>query len=273
MESVYFTDLPKRVQKNVDSLLKERTFSFSRLSIIESCMFLYFLKYVEQLSENGEVLPLVLGKAVHKAIEGKLKGLDDKQALLSGWKEVDYYPFELSEYELLYRRADVQRGEALSDLIKTEFYFKLPLENSSDSPVIQGYIDYLRQVFGRYDFNDWKTNRIMYEPTDTNQLPLYAWAISKIYNVDSVTGTLSFLRFYRNRKKSRVFHHQDMEQARKWALNLARKALNSLENLQKGKSSVSKAFPPTLNEHCGNCPFAHVCVSAYENIENQKRGA
>lgn len=264
--SVQLTDLPTSVQKNIDLLIEERTFSFSRLSIIEECLYLYYLKYVEQVPVDDETLPLALGKAVHKAIEEKLKGADDKQALLSGWKEVEYYPFDLVEYETLFRNSNVKKGEALNGDVQTEIHFKLPLDEKSDSPYIQGYIDYLRNVFNMYDFQDWKTNRIMYEPTDTFQLPLYAWSISKLYNVESVSGALYFLRFYRDRRKSKVFMKDDMENARQWALSLANKALNSLKSFKMGKP-LEEAFPPTLNKRCMYCPFAYICLSTYESIE------
>lgn len=259
-------DLPQVVQINIETLLNVRTFSFSRLSLIEDCLFAYFLKYVEQVVVDDEKDYLMLGKAVHKAIEEKLNGLDDKQALLAGWKEVDYYPLNLEEFEWLFRQSKVIRGEALSEFAKTEIHFKIPLSDQPNTPYLQGFIDYLRIVYGTYDFSDWKTNRMMYEPTETHQLALYATALNIMFGVTSVRGTLHFLRFYKSSRKTKTFTEDDMFDAKKWALDLAEDTLQRLSDLKDGLKTVEEAFPPTLNAKCTFCPFAHICVSKYPKV-------
>ena len=255
------------IRKNVEVLLDERTFSFSRLSLIEQCLYAYFLKYVEQVKVDEDKSYLMLGKAVHKAIEEKIKGLDDKQALLAGWKEVDFYPLNLEEYERLFRQAKVSRGEALSEFAKTELHFKIPLSDKADTPYLQGFIDYLREVFGSYDFTDWKTNRSMYETTETYQLALYAAALHYMYGVQYVTGTLYFLRYFKNNRKSKSFTLNDMNAALKWALDIAEDTLQRLSDLNEGLKNIEEAFPPSLNDKCSFCPFAHICVNQYPNIK------
>jgi CRISPR/Cas system-associated exonuclease Cas4 (RecB family) len=262
-------DLPTEVQENIESLLNERTFSFSRLSLIENCLYAYFLKYVEQISVDDEKDYLMLGKAVHKAIEEKLKGLDDKQALIAGWKEVDYHPFNLEEYEWLFRQSKVIRGEALGEYAQTEIHFKIPLTDKPFTPYLQGYIDYLRVVYGSYDFTDWKTNRKMYEPSETYQLALYAVAVNVLYGVTRVTGTLHFLRFYKSARKTHTFTEIDMIKAKTWASDLAFDTLQRLSDLKDGLKTVEEAFPPKLNDKCSYCPFAHICVSKYPNAVKQ----
>lgn len=261
------TELPQVVQTNIKTLLNERTFSFSRLSLIEDCLYAYFLKYVEQVVVDDEKSYLMLGKAVHKAIEEKLNGLDDKQALLAGWKEVDYYPLKLEEYEWLFRQSKVNRGEALSEFSKTEIHFKIPLSEKPDTPYLQGYIDYLREVYGVYDFTDWKTNGKMYEPTKTKQLALYALALHVLHGATSIRGTLHFLRFYKDARKMKTFIEDDMFKAKKWALVLAEDTLQRLSDLKDGLKTVEEAFPPKLNDKCTFCPFAHICVSKYPKVK------
>lgn len=264
--SAKLCDLPSEINANVDTLLKERTFSFSRLSLIETCLFAYYLKYVEQVVVDEEKSYLMLGKAVHKAIEEKLKGLDDKYALLAGWKEVDYYPLNLKEYEWLFRQSKVVRGEALGEFVKTEIHFKFPLSKQPNSTYLQGYIDYVRVVFGAYDFIDWKTNRKMYDPSDTYQLALYAAALNHLYGIASITGSFQFLRFFKNSRKTKTFIETDMTTAKNWALNIAEDTLKRLSDFKEGLKTVEEAFPPTLSDKCSSCPFAHICVSEFPNI-------
>lgn len=254
----------KEFRQHVEKLMKEQTFSFSRLKLFESCPFRWYLKYVEKL-EEGETLPLMLGKAVHKAIEEKLLGKSDKEALLEGWKEVDFYPFDLVEYETLFRRANVTRGDALRSTVEVEKHFLLPLDGEG-SPKIQGYIDLIQQIFGTYSFTDWKTNRLIYDPMDNMQLALYAWALSHIYNVSEITGTLFFLRFFKANAKSKIFKKAEMEQARVWALQLANEIQMRLEQHFVQKKFLADCFPAQGNPGCANCPFADRCLSLYPNI-------
>lgn len=253
----------------IEKLLKEQVFSYSRLTLFEECPYKWFLKYVEKI-EEGDSLPLMFGKAVHKAIEEKMLGKSDKEALLEGWKEVEYYSFNLIEYEALFRRANVMKGEAVHNPnVATERHFVLPLDGEG-SPQIQGYIDVTRLIFGTYNFTDWKTNRVMYDPMDTMQLALYAWALSQIHNVTEVTGTLFFLRFFKENVKSKIFRKHEMEAARVWALNLAKTIQSALKDFHTGKQTFEKCFPAKANPGCGTCPFADICVSNYPIISKSE---
>lgn len=256
-------------KEHIESLLSNQVFSYSRLKLFEECPLKWFFKYVLKIEEEN-VLPLDLGKAVHKAIEMKMIGYDDKQALLEGWQEVDFYPLNLQEYEALYKRANVSKGDANRDNVHTELHFKLPLAEEEGSPIIQGFIDEHREIFGTYQFTDWKTNRVMYEAMDNMQLALYAWAISKIYNVSQVRGTLFFLRFFKGNIKSHTFEQSDMEQARNWAFanaELIREKLNDHFIVQK---PLEDCFPAKANPNCSHCPFADMCVQMYPKIKESE---
>lgn len=259
-------ELPQNVLKNIDTLLNERTFSFSRFSLIEDCLFAYYLKYVEQVKVEDNKEYLILGKAVHKAIESKLNGLSDKESLIAGWREVDFSPLNLKEYETLFRRAKVIQGEALGESVKTEFHFKIPLSDKPNTPYLQGYIDYLRFIFGTYDFFDWKTNRSMYEADETFQLALYALALHILFDIEHVTGTLVFLRFFKNNKRRKTLTLEDMEKAKEWALSLAEDTLQRLSDLRDGSKSLQEAFPAKMHDKCSFCPFAYICVSKYPKL-------
>lgn len=251
-------------KQHVENLMKDQVFSYSRLKLFEGCPFRWYLKYVEN-HEEGDSMPLMLGKAVHKAIEEKLLGKSDKEALLQGWKEVDYYAIDLVEYETLFQRANVVRGDALRPNTEVEKHFTLPL-NGEGSPKLQGFIDMVQQVFGTYSFTDWKSNRLKYEPMDNMQLALYAWALSIIYNVPQVTGTLFFLRFFKDNVKSQLFTKVEMEEARSWALDLANEIQANLEKHFLQHMPLEECFPAKGNPGCSNCPFAIRCAIQYPNI-------
>lgn len=258
----------KEFNLHVKELMNNQVFSFSRLKLFESCPYRWFLRYVMKIEES-EALPLMLGKAVHKAIEEKMLGKTDKEALLEGWAEVEYYPLDLVEYEALFKRANVTRGSAQKSDVEVEKHFTMPL-NGQGSPKIQGYIDVILRIFGTVSFTDWKTNRLKYDPLDNMQLALYAWALSQIYNVTEVTGTLFFLRFFKDNAKTFTFRRAEMEKARLWALNLANEVNSSLNRHFVQKEQLSDCFPALANEGCRNCPFATQCVMNFPNIQKNK---
>lgn len=248
---------------------QEMIFSYSRLALFNDCRYRWFLKYIEKIEEDNDTTPLMLGKAVHKAIEEKMLGKSDKLALIEGWREVDYFDLNLDEYQSLFHNSHVEMGEGNSPNVSVEYHFELPLDGEG-SPKVQGYIDVIKHIFGTYSITDWKTNRVMYEPMDNMQLALYAWALSKIHNVPSVTGTLFFLRFFKNNRKTVTFNAEDMEKARTWALNLAHEALTAIANYEKGTVPFEECFPATPNHGCAYCPFAVNCTINYPKTEKGK---
>jgi hypothetical protein len=254
----------KELSPHVESLLQNQVFSFSRLKLFEGCPYRWFLKYVEKIEES-EALPLMLGKAVHKAIEEKMLGKSDKEALLEGWKEVTYYPLDLIEYESLYRRANVVKGDALRPNVEVEKHFTLPLDGEG-SPRIQGFIDVIRQIFGSYSFTDWKTNRMMYDPMENMQLALYAWALSKIYGVSEISGTLFFLRFFKDNAKTMTFKKEEMEEARLWALEVSNHINSAMNDYYVANADFDGCFPAKANPGCANCPYADICMLNYPKI-------
>ena len=175
--------------------MAQMIYSFSRLSLYIECAYRFYLRYVEK-REEPVTEPLVLGKAVHMAIELILKGQEVDEAILNADMEAELL-LDSKELRELVKKASVRKGEGLEKGVEIEKYVKVPLSNSKNAPVLQGYIDVVRNIFGSYEFIDWKTNRSKYSPTDTMQLPLYAWALSQMYQADEVTGTLFFLRYFK----------------------------------------------------------------------------
>lgn len=229
-------------------------FSFSRLNVYAECPFRFFCKYVLELPESV-TLPLALGKAAHKTIELKIKGMEHDEAVRQGWIESDFHPeVTFNEIDYLSKRAKIYVG--MGD---TEVHFNLPLSNEPNAPVLQGYIDLVAKD-GTF-FTDWKTNRKMYDVMDTRQIPLYAWAVDTIYNPkQAILGTLYFLRF--KKASSRLFDKVDMEFARLWALNLANEINFKLKQYQMNPTQSIHLFPAKPSNKCSYCPFAYQCTIA-----------
>lgn len=232
-------------------------FSFSRLNMYARCPYRFYRKYV--LKEQEEpTLPLALGKAVHKAIECRIKGMDENEAVMEGIIESDFFPgVTFDDVAFLSGRAGVKPfiGE-------TEVHFQLPLSKEPDAPIIQGFVD-LVQNDGTA-VTDWKTNRVMYDILDNYQLGLYAWAIGQIYNSPYIYGSLFFLRF--KQASRHAFTPEDMEQARLWAYNLAREINTNLTVHDMMPDQATKIFPAKPSSDCKHCPFAFECMKEFSVV-------
>ena len=222
-------------------------FSFSRLSLYELCPFRFYQKYVLNLPEPV-TKALALGKAVHKAIELRLHGMPEDEAVVTGWIETDCHP-EVNRDEIaeLVRNAPILKGEA-------EVHFELPLAYGTDLK-LQGYIDLVAED-GFYDF---KTNWRTYGPKDTMQLPLYAWAYMQLRGVREVTGTLYFLRY--KTPMSHRFTYIEAEDARRWAYKLANEIDTKVSCVELFPDMVRSQFPAQPGSHCKHCPFAMECYA------------
>lgn len=242
--------------------MAKMVYSFSRLSLYEECPYRFYLRYVEE-KEEPTTLPLALGKAVHQAIELILNGYDIDDALIKAIMESELI-LNFDEVKNLVKKAPIRKGEGLKKGVEVEKHFRLPLSDSENSPYIQGYIDLVREVFGTYEFIDWKSNRIKYKPLDKKQLPLYAWALSKIYKSSHIIGDLFFLRYFKNAQERKSFSKEDMEEARAWAEKIAIEIEDKLLFLKLGEP-VNELFPHKMNSNCKHCSFAAECLLKNEN--------
>ncbi|MDY7989849.1 PD-(D/E)XK nuclease family protein [Paenibacillus polymyxa] len=108
-------------------------YSFSRLSLYETCPHRFYYKYMLNRSEPV-TKPLALGKAVHKAIELRIQGVAVEDAIAAAVIEVDFHPeVTYEEIASLMQRAPEVSGQ-------TEVHFVLPLGAGIQ---LQGYIDLL----------------------------------------------------------------------------------------------------------------------------------
>lgn len=228
-----------------------KEFSFSRLQLYEQCPQRFYYKYVLGLDEPI-TKPLALGKAVHKAIELIIKGIDKEEAIKEGMKECDFHnEVSIDEVRQLVENAPFQKLKG-----QTELYFRLPLFNEENSPVLQGYID----LVDGNKIVDFKTNRIAYNILDNYQIALYSWAISKINGFSVVDGSLLFLRH--KSESTYSFNEAIMNEALNWARNLVKEINIKLEILDYHPTKWNELFPYKASNVCSHCPFSIECYKA-----------
>ena len=229
-------------------------FSFSRLSLYETCPYRFYKKYIQGY-EEPTTYPLALGKGVHKAIEDKIKGVSHSEAVLNGMIEADFHPeVTMEELSDLVSHAPIQENMG-----ETEIHFQLPLSDEESAPIIQGYIDLVSPDGSR--IVDWKTNRVRYDVRDNHQVGLYAWAIGQLRSRSTVEGNLFFLRFKRESKH--VFNQADMERSRQWALGVANEINSKREILDMLPEEAEELFQSTPSSHCRHCPFVIECYRKF----------
>lgn len=228
------------------------TFSFSRLSLYETCPYRFYKKYVEGY-EEPLTYPLALGSGVHKAIEEKMNGATHDEAITSGIVEAEFHP-EVTRKELSILTYNAPIHQITGE---TEIYFKRPLSNEEDAPLIQGFID----VVGNNYIVDWKSNRTMYNVRKNHQIGLYAWAMNQIRGMKEVYGRLYFLRF--RQESNFLYTAKEMEESRLWAYNLAKEIQGNLALAKAMPDLKDELFPSTPTAFCSHCPFAMSCFQKF----------
>lgn len=233
------------------------TFSFSRLSLYQTCPYRFYKKYVQGY-EEPTTFPLALGKAVHKSIQDRLNDISLQEALMNGFIEADFHPnVTKKELSWLTKSAPIfqVRGEV-------ELHFKIPLSNEEKAPELQGFID----VVSNDQIIDWKTNRKTYHVRDSHQLALYAWVISQLRGFSKVYGSLFFLRF--KKVSGFLFGPNEMENARSWAYEMAKEIQCKLSLLKVMPELKDGLFPDTPSSYCAHCPLAIECFRKYSTTAN-----
>lgn len=234
-----------------------KVFSFSRLNLYKTCPYRFYKKYIEGF-EEPVTYPLALGKGVHKAIEQKLNGSSHEQAVLSGVIEADFHE-EVTKEEIsrLTKNAPIHQVSG-----KIETYFKIPLSDEEDSPMVQGFID----VSSPKHIIDWKTNRIPYNVRGNHQIGVYSWAISQLTGSKNIYGELYFLRF--KRSSGYLYNIQDMEEARKWAYETAKEIQGKLALAEAMQELKDDLFPAKTSRFCSHCPVAVECYRKFAKYQN-----
>jgi len=227
-------------------------FSFSRLKQYETCPAAFSYKYLLELPEAPSE-PLVLGKAVHTAIEKYLNG-DDMDSAVQASVDEAQLPLDTGEVRNLAGHPEVQ--SVMGGTV--EQHFALPLDDSG-SVILQGYIDWWNEDNGGVILKDWKTNRIPYQPIKNHQLGLYAWALSQQTGAAEVQGELVFLRYsFSAMRYNHAYNRQDMSDAREWALKQALEIKEKLAQVDSVSDTI--LFPDRPGVACQHCGYSSLCI-------------
>lgn len=235
-------------------------FSYSRLSTFK-CPAAFYKKYVLK-TPMIPTEPLVLGKSCHAGIETLLKHKNSSEEFMRIVSSAIAGACDLSEDELfrLINHPEVLRTvDGLTDTSIIEDYFKMPITGDPVSPEIQGYIDLWSAKDDEIVLTDWKSNRVMYNPTENHQLGLYAGYLKEKTGLP-VRGRLVFLRFPKVGVVEHEYTDEDITAAQSWALETANEINKRLFNVQHRDGKVSENFPVKPGDTCQYCPSAHACV-------------
>lgn len=238
-------------------------FSATRLMSYEECPYKFYNQYILEL-ESDNTVPLALGSAVHEAIESILKGTTAQLAIMHSYQKYEHVGIDLEDVMQLVENAPYK--QFMGAAVTVEQHWRMPLDDAGQY-WITGVID-VADNEGNF-LADWKTNRKVYSPTDTKQLAMYAWALSRLKGKSIIKATLYFLRFYKQQEQSHTFFLHEMEDARRWALALT-KEINFKNNLVNmfastpvAEDTLKAQFPAKPSSRCNWCPFSVECVQKF----------
>lgn len=236
----------------LQTIVAQNVFSYTRLKMLEQCPLRYYKRYVLGIPEP-ETERELFGKVVHAVIDRMVKGQALDRAIDEAIDETvgldQSARFDRAEIERLVRVARVEGAQYGAGL--SERYFEIALHPfDPQAPLFHGYIDF---VDGDLRITDWKTNWSPYDPKENHQLALYALALAEMHGLERVEARLVFLRAKKEeRVQAHVYTREEMEEARAWALRLAKQAME----LERAGANEAQ---PNYGPHCEGCPWAEAC--------------
>lgn len=121
--------------------------------------------------------------------------------------------------------------------------------------VLTGRVDLIESDGEKVRITDWKTGFKTFGTDDTQQLDLYAWAVSRQYGGQPTEVRLWFLRY--GPRKGIVMREstpEHQQQAVEWAAGVA-------EQIRQASELPWQAgFPARPGNHCKTCPYAVQCL-------------
>ena len=240
-------------------------FSYSRLKQYVDCPKSFHNKYVLEIEEPVSEA-LVLGKAVHAALERFLKAqqagekANMTECVAAAVGEAAL-PISFDEALRLCLNPAIHERTFCYGPAVIETRFDVPLDDAGRY-TLQGTIDYSETGLadGSAYLLDWKTNRVKYS-ANSLQMRLYACAMAQMYGVERVLAHLVFLRYQSNSCAEEVIIEAPaMEEARRWALQTAQEIDGNIAALQFFEGDAATLFPARPCAACQYCGYAFQCV-------------
>jgi hypothetical protein len=269
-EKALMKTLPKAVFKVLQEKrnIEDHIYSFSRLTTAADCLKQFYFKYVLK-QEDPSGPPAILGKIVHETIAGLIDPERLKDVVIPGsfemYTETANVGVNLDEAVDLILAAKANQG-----IGKAETHYRVHLDPSDPfSPLIQVYIDLDLSTEDKGKVLDWKTHHVDFEPTDNHQLALYSWVLSQEHGYQEVEGILRFLRFKGKKcSKRHTYTAEEMEEARRWAYDLACDIESRLGQLEFGGDPDDLFAANPESGRCKNCSFVCGCQKHSESQKN-----
>lgn len=236
-----------------------KVFSYSRLDKYCTCPRSFYLKYVAQVPEKTTA-SLALGKAVHAviAIMAKTGILEENFVKNIAETIAEAHEADSKEiFNLCYQNIVLNE---IREPAHIEEHFQIEIEKDI---YFQGFIDLWRADSGRIVVLDWKTNFRSYLPTETYQLPMYAYYLHREHGLP-VTGKLVFLR--EKRAHETEFTASDMEKSFIWVRDTAREIQQKIEMLNDAPDDL--LFPACPSHLCEYCGYTEFCLNGRNDTCN-----
>ena len=235
--------------------------SYSRVSTYEQCPYKYKLRYIDRLKVLPELIPtnpLILGKALHTALE---LGVD------AGAQEyLKSYPIAETEHFTELMKLDIVIPAA-RELLPVGGEYEIKVSNEH----FVSYIDYLFPVGGEvYDIYDFKysNNAALY--MESWQLHLYKYFFERI-NPGKTVRNLYYLMVPKTKAKQKKnesvmqYRVRILEELSRLKPALIEIAYNPLKVRDFSKTILevleAETFPKKHNSLCYFCDFARYCGS------------
>lgn len=228
----------------------------SKLKSYDECKKKYKFRYVDHLrktyNNNSNTDALHFGSYVHRILElgVEAKSVEELEKIAKEERANYTFPdsFEKRVPDML--KNFLQLNEKLTEHISAEQVFEIPI---TDDYAINGIIDrVVKGETGKYLVIDYKTSKrasTKRELFTDAQMIMYAYAISKMYNVS--VSDVTCCHYYP--------HMDKLVSVRFTPSHVAvflRKLTSKIWEIRKKKKSE---FPPQLNQFCNWCNFKNLC--------------
>lgn len=247
--------------------------SFSALSLYQRCSLRYFFRYIEKLPEKNISSNLVLGRAIHRAIEFHFRELlagnaaPDLDTLLAefnaGWEETPadqiFFPRTDNRDSLAHLADRVLTAFRASDIAKPRGHI-LGVEEELRGRVIDGApellarLDLLSESDGTLTITDFKTSKSSWSTDQVSdsagQLRIYA-AVAR-QRFPGMPIRLEFIVFTKAKKVaiSRYEVALDAAQVAR-TKRIAQRVWRAI--------TAGNFYPSPSPMNCGTCPYKEPC--------------
>ncbi|MGB9867941.1 MAG: RecB family exonuclease [Bacillota bacterium] len=224
-------------------------FSYTKLSLFETCPYRYYLRYVCGI-EEPPTEALQVGKAVHGAISRLVGGERDIDYVVQ--EEIQKQPlltFEKHFSEIC--EMVVNFASVFSTPPGSQLYSELYLERPIGEHKLVGYADLVQELPGEVVITDFKTGWKQYAAADTQQLGLYAWMARDRFPGKPVRVRLWWLRY---RSGPQFEMEADADGAAAWA----KRVIAEIEQVSRWRAELG--YSRKEGSACAWCGVAASCL-------------